>query len=124
MDIVTIITTIGTVLTAFGGAELIKWLIKWFANRKANKRKTEAHADQEEVKAESEEFEYLRNRITFKEEQLIRAEQREADKTKEIRRLNSENLELVRKITMLETERSMKLCEVRNCASRVPQSGY
>lgn len=120
MNIATIITTISTVLATLGGSELIKW----FVNRKANKRKTEAYADQEEVKAESEEFEYLRNRITFKEEQLIRAEQREADKTKEIRRLNSENLELVRKITMLETERSMKLCEVRNCASRVPQSGY
>ena len=120
MDIATIITMVVSVLTTSSVVEVVKWL----ANRKNKARENDAIADQEETKAEKEEFEYLRDRIAFKEKQLLSAEEREKDKTAEIRRLNTENLELVREITMLKTERAMKLCEVRNCKERVPQSGY
>lgn len=113
MDITTIVTIISSVLTTLGGAELVKWLL----NRKANSRIKEAEAD-------TSEFTVLRDTMIFLEQQLKEKEERFAEQTAVVRKLNAENLELTRKTAMLETERSLKLCERRNCGQRQPQSGY
>lgn len=113
MDITTIITIISSVLTTLGGAELVKWLL----NRKANSRIKEAEADISE-------FTVLRDTMIFLEQQLKEKEERFAEQTGVVRKLNAENLELTRKTAMLETERGLKLCERRNCSQRQPQSGY
>lgn len=108
-----ILLTVASILTALGGWEMVKYLI----NRKTNGRVAEAQAD-------SSEFTVLRDTVVFLQEQLQKKEERFAEQTDLVRRLTSENLELTRENSMLKTERSLKLCERRNCGQRQPQSGY
>ena len=92
-------------------------MIKYLINRKTNTRKAEAEAD-------SSEFTVLRDTVVFLQEQLQKKEERFAEQTDLVRKLTSENLELTRENAMLKAERSLKLCERRNCMNREPQSGY
>lgn len=114
MEYITIIVTaFGTGIGSIGGWELVKW----FLNRKSNKRMAEAQADDSE-------FSVLSKTNTFLQEQLAKKEERFAEQTDRIRALTSENIQLTGRVARLEAERCMKLCEVRNCPSRQPQSGY
>lgn len=108
-----VILTAASILGTLGGWEMIKYLI----NRKTNTRKAEAEAD-------SSEFTVLRDTVVFLQEQLQKKEERFAEQTDLVRKLTSENLELTRENAMLKAERSLKLCERRNCMNREPQSGY
>ena len=108
-----IVLTVASVLGTLGGWEMIKYLL----NRKTNTRKAEAEAD-------SSEFTVLRDTVVFLQEQLQKKEERFAEQTDLVRKLTSENLELTRENAMLKAERSLKLCERRNCMNREPQSGY
>ena len=92
-------------------------MIKYLINRKTNTRKAAAEAD-------SSEFTVLRDTVVFLQEQLQKKEERFAEQTDLVRKLTSENLELTRENAMLKAERSLKLCERRNCMNREPQSGY
>lgn len=100
-------------VSAIGGIELFKWLF----TRKEQQRKADAEADQSE-------FATLRDTIIFLQNQLKLKEERFAEQTKRVRELTDENLRLTRSVAMLELERSMKLCERRNCQQREPYSGY
>jgi len=102
-----------TVITSLGGFEFIKWAV----TRKYGKRVDEATADDSE-------FGVLRKQIEFLQEQLLKKEERFASQTDVLRATTARELELTRKVSVLETERALKLCERRNCASREPQSGY
>nr|DAF01777.1 MAG TPA: Protein of unknown function (DUF1378) [Caudoviricetes sp.] len=112
-DIVQILTTIATIIATLGGWETIKY----FLNRKTNKRKAEAEAD-------SVEFTVLRQSVEFLQVQLQNKEKRFAEEIEVVRKLTTENLQLTSENVKLKTERSLKLCERRNCAQREPQSGY
>lgn len=117
MEIVTvIITAVGSLL----GWEGVRWLI----TRKSNARIVSAEADTAEVKAEVDEFHHLRDMVEWLQQRLYEKEERFAEQTKLVRELQRELLESEKKVAMLETERSMKLCQVRGCAKREPQSGY
>lgn len=107
------IVTIGGVVVALGGIEFIKW----FATRKQQRRKAEAEADHSELSTTKETIQFLQDQLKLKEERF-------AEQTQRVRKLTDENLELTRKVAMLELERSMKLCERRNCPNREPESGY
>lgn len=104
---------VSAIVGSLGFWELIKYLI----NRRANSRKADSEAD-------ASEFSVLRDTMIFMENQLKNKEERFAEQTAVVRKLNAENLELVREVTMLKTERGLKLCERRNCLKREPQSGY
>lgn len=108
-----ILALIGSIVGSLGFWELIKYLI----NRKTNARKAESEAD-------ASEFSVLRDTVIFLQEQLHKKEERFAAQTELVRKLTAENLELTREVTMLKTERGLKLCERRNCLTREPQSGY
>lgn len=108
-----VILTAASILGTLGGWEMIKYLL----NRKTNTRKAEAEAD-------SSEFTVLRDTVVFLQEQLQKKEERFAEQTDLVRKLTAENLELTRENAMLKAERSLKLCERRNCMNREPQSGY
>lgn len=119
---------------AVGGLEFFKWL--W--NRKSNKRLASAQADMAEIEAETAEFRLLRERLMLadeqlvkKEEQLAKKEDRFQEQTEVVRNINRQLLEsanevgrLSARISALEAERKMKLCERRGCVQREPQSGY
>lgn len=109
----TFITVIISAVTTLGGWEMIKY----FLNRKTNKRNAETESD-------SLEFGTLRDTVNFLQDQLRQKEERFAEQTELVRELNSENLELTKKLTALEMKCEYKICNVRNCAQREPQSGY
>lgn len=131
MEIREILITAGSVITSLGGFELVKWIFKWIVNRKSNKRVAEANADSVELKNDIDEFHFLKERIEFKDKQLIEKEERFMKQTEHVMSLNKQLLEqtiengkLQAEVSALRAERKMKLCEVRSCGEREPQSGY
>lgn len=127
MDMTTIVASFGGVLTALGGWEFVKWLL----NRKSNERIAAANAENIELKNEVDEFHFLRERLVFKEQEMMEKEKRFVEQTDVVRDLQRklldqtiENGKLLARISALEAERAMKLCERRGCATRQPQSGY
>lgn len=127
MEVGTIITSAITMITALGGLEFLKWL--W--TRKSKARMAAAEANAAELKAEKDEYYLLRERLEFMDKQMIEKEQRLNEQTNLLRDTNRQLLEQIKengllsaKIASLEAERAMKLCQVRNCAMREPQSGY
>lgn len=127
MEIGTVITSVVSLLAALGGLEFLKWL--W--TRKSKARLAAAEADAAELKASADEYHLLKERIDNLNEQLANKEKRFDEQTQLLRQTNKELLEQIKengllaaKIAALEAERAMKLCQVRNCAKREPQSGY
>ncbi len=108
-----VLAAILTTVTTLGGWETVKY----FIHRKSNRRIAEAQAD-------SSEFTVLRDTMIFLEQQLKEKEERFAEQTGVVRKLNAENLDLTRENAKLMTENELKLCERRNCGQREPQSGY
>lgn len=113
MEVASVIGVATAMVTALGGFEFIKWVVA----RKQGKRVEEASADDSE-------FSVLRKQIEFLQEQLLKKEERFAAQTDALRDATRKELELTREVTMLKTERSLKLCERRMCGERLPQSGY
>lgn len=127
MEIHTIVASLGGVLTALGGWKLVEWLL----NRNSNKRIAEANAESIELKNERDEFHFLRERLEYKDAAMMEKEKRFIEQTELVRSLNRqlldqtiENGKLQARISALEAERAMKLCEKRGCLQREPQSGY
>lgn len=128
------IQDISAIVIAFGGLELLKWLY----TRKSKSRMAEAEAELAKLKADKEEFHFLRERIDFLNKdiesyQITARETRKQydEQTQHVRTLNQklidkeqENGDLKAKIAELLAERKMKLCERRGCEKRQPQSGY
>ena len=92
MDVVsTVASLIGT---------LSVWeMIKYFINRKTNKRKEEAEADSAELAV-------IRETVTFLQERLKESEERYADQTARLRKTQDENFTLLREKAMLELKLS------------------
>ena len=127
MDISTLMASFGGMLTALG----VKELIMWWLNRKSNARIAEADAEKAELRNEVDEFHFLRERLEFKDKELMEKERRFVEQTDIVRELNKklleqtiENGKLQARVAELEAERKMKLCERRGCMERQPQSGY
>lgn len=122
-----IVSQVAALLMALGGLEFLKWL--W--TRKSKARLAAAEADAAELKASADEYHLLKERIDNLNEQLANKEQRFDEQTQLLRQTNKELLDEIKqngllsaKIAALEAERAMKLCQVRNCPKREPQSGY
>ena len=127
MDINSIITSIVSLIAALGGIEFLKWL--W--TRKSKARMAAAEADAAELKVEKDEFQLIRERLQYSDQQLMEKEQRFNEQTNLLRDTNRQLLEQIKengllsaKVASLEAERAMKLCQVRMCPKREPQSGY
>lgn len=122
-----IITTLITCLTSCSVIELARWLY----NRKPDKAKREAEAMQTRIAAKEDEHDYLRKRLELVEKDVYEKEQRFLETNAHVRELSAQLLEkeatngkLAARVAELEAERKIKLCEVRRCGSREPQSGY
>lgn len=127
MDINSIITSVVSLIAALGGIEFLKWL--W--TRKSKARMAAAEADAAELKVEKDEFQLIRERLQYSDQQLMEKEQRFNEQTNLLRDTNRQLLEQIKengllsaKVASLEAERAMKLCQVRMCPKREPQSGY
>ena len=108
-----VIETIASVLTVMGGWEAARY----FISRKTNRRK-------EEAEAETAEFGVLRETVEFLQSQLREKEQRFAEQTELVRKLNTEILELTKQRAKLELDLQRHRCVVKGCASRDPQNGF
>lgn len=134
MDWAEVVGVVATVLTALGGLELFKWLYTRRSKRKesmANAEKAEAEAEKAEVeveglelKNEEDEFHFLRDRLKYKDEELMAKDKRITELVERVIEKTMENGTLSARISALEAERKMKLCERRGCPERQPQSGY
>lgn len=127
MEIGTIISSVVSLLVALGGLEFLKWL--W--TRKSKARMAAAEADAAELRASADEYHLLKERIDNLNEQLMNKEKRFDEQTSLLRQTNKELMEEIKKngllsaeVAELKAERAMKLCQVRNCPNREPQSGY
>lgn len=134
MEIEQIVTIVVTVMGAFGGLECIKWLYTRRSKRKeaiADADKAEAEAEKVgveveslELKNEEDEFHFLRDRLKYKDEELMSKDKRIMELVERVIEKTMENGTLSARISALEAERELKLCERRMCAERLPQSGY
>ena len=97
MDIITIITSIASLL----GTLSIWEAVKYWLNRKTNKRMEEAEAD-------SKEFATLRDMIEFLQSQLKEKEERFADQTARLRKTQDENFNLLEEKALLEMQLAKK----------------
>ena len=104
-------------VTALGGIEGIKQLIKWWMSRKPNARIEAAHADVEEFKA-------LREYNEFLQKQLSEKEQRFVEQTDRLRKAQDELFTLKEANSDLKLELALKRCERKKCGDREPQNGY
>lgn len=118
------------ILTILGSTGVLE-IVKYFINRKSNERMAQANVDSVELKNDVDEFHFLRERLEFKDKELMEKEQRFVEQTELVRQLNRQLLEQTiengkcqSRISELEAERRMKLCERRGCKDRIPQSGY
>lgn len=88
-----------------------------FNYRRNEERKSDAEADALVEENNRKSVEWLEKRI----------EQRDAKIDglyAELRKEQSEKLELLHKLHQLEIEHTLKRCEVKNCGGRKPPSGY
>ena len=108
-----IIETLLTVITALGGFEAIKY----FLNRKTNKRKAVAEAD-------SAEFNVLREYNEFLQRQLSDKEERFTNQTDRLRTIQDEYFDLMKKNAQTELELQKFRCIRAKCPNREPQNGY
>ncbi len=104
-------------VTALGGIEGIKQLIKWWMSRKTNARIEDVHADVEEFKA-------LREYNEFLQKQLSEKEQRFVEQTDRLRKVQDELFTLKEANSDLKLELALKRCERKKCGDREPQNGY
>jgi hypothetical protein len=123
----TTIETIVTIVSALGGFELIKW----FYTRKSKAKVEEAEAEVARIKADADEYHLIRERLDLLNKDMIEKEKRFMEQTNHVRELNRQLIDkeveignYKAKVSELEAERKMKLCERRGCANRQPQSGY
>lgn len=107
-------------VTAMGGIEGVKQLVKWWMNRKTELRKEDASADSMEDENERKQVQWLEDRIAQRDLKIdaLYAElrQEQASHLDEIHKRHEVELKL--------KESEMKRCEVRKCLDREPQTGY
>lgn len=107
-------------ITALGGIEGVKQLVKWWVNRRFERRKADASADVAEFDAERQQVDWLEKRLAQRDTKVDAL-------YGEVRKLENEKLELVYKNHELELqlkEAEMKKCLKRGCGDREPPSDY
>lgn len=125
---------ISLILTALGGFEFIKWVF----TRKQNARMAETKADDAEFEKYQKQIDYANERLLLKDQRIEEKDkllsgkddryhelsQKYHEQTLVLRDTNSKLLAAKEEIADLREERAKKLCEVKKCNKREPQSGY
>ena len=95
MDMMSIASTVASLI----GTLSIWEMVKYFLNRKTNKRKEEAEADSAELAV-------LRETINYLQEKFKESLERYDDQTARLRKTQDENFQLLREKAMLELQLS------------------
>lgn len=120
MEYTTILELAATISGTIGGWELIKYML----NIRTNKRKERAEANKAEAEADNADFSLLRETIEFLQQQLKEKEERFANQTERLRKVQDDYFEEVKKSNSLELELQRFRCVRPKCAQREPQNGY
>lgn len=116
------------IVGTLGGFEFIKWAWDKFFNRKNNARIADSEAD-------ASEFHILQEQIIFLQQQLKEKEERFAEQTDLLRKVQRELLDLekeksvmevgyLKRIAELELELTMKRCDEHDCPFRQPPTAH
>lgn len=104
-------------VTALGGIEGIKQLIKWWMSRKTNARIEDAHADVESSRLYGSTTSSCRSSFRWKEQRFV-------EQTDRLRKVQDELFTLKETNSDLKLELALKRCERKKCGDREPQNGY
>lgn len=107
-------------VTALGGVEGIKQLLKWWMFRKTDARKEDASADAVENENERKQVDWLEKRMAERDAKIdglyIELRKEQSDKLQVIHEKHELELRL--------KEAEIKKCDVRGCPNRQPPSDY
>lgn len=109
-----------TLVSALGGLEALKWLAGFWMNRRTEARKQVAVADSMVEENNRKQVDWLERRVMDREERLDALNE-------ELRRLQEEKMDWMRRYHELELAEKLaaiKRCDIRGCAKRVPPSDY
>lgn len=115
-----ILGTLATVVTSLGGWEAVKY----FLNRKTNKRKEEAEADIAEFGVLRDTVQFLQEQLHNMVEQDAAKEKRFVEQTTRLRETQDREHKLMLEKAALELELQKYRCVVPKCLKREPQNGY
>ena len=114
------ITTILAFITAMGGLEAVKWLVRYITCRKTDARKEEASVN-------SMEEENRRKKVDWLEERLTQRDEKIDGLYIELRKEQEEKIDWIHKcheVELAQKESEVKKCEIRGCVKRIPPSEY
>ena len=107
-------------LTAMGGLEAVKWLVRYITCRKTDARKEEASVN-------SMEEENRRKKVDWLEERLTQRDEKIDGLYIELRKEQEEKIDWIHKcheVELIQKESEVKKCEIRGCVKRMPPSDY
>ncbi len=116
-DIFGIVASMGA---AVGGWEFIKYML----NIRTNKRKENYEADKAKAEAKSADFDVLRETTEFLQQQLKEKEERFANQTERLRKVQDDYFTLLQEKAKVDLELQRFRCVRPKCAQREPQNGY
>lgn len=120
MEYTDIFSTIASMSAVLGGWELIKYML----NIRNNKRKERAEADKAEAEANGAEFGVLRETVEFLQQQLKDKEERFAEQTDRLRKVQDDYFKLLKEDAQKDLELQKYRCVRPKCLDREPQNGY
>ena len=115
MDYTSIMEITASMGAAIGGWEFIKYML-------ADKAKAEA--DKAEAEANSADFSVLRETVEFLQQQLKEKEERFANQTDRLRKVQDDYFTLLQEKAKTDLELQRFRCVRPKCAQREPQNGY
>lgn len=113
-------TLIVTIVSALGGIEGVKWIIRFWVNRKTDARKEDAAADSLEDENERKQVAWLEDRVNQRDAKIDAL-------YIELREEQSAKLDLIYKLHECELklkEAEIRRCDIRKCAKREPPSDF
>ena len=127
MDYTNILEISASMDAAIGGWEFIKYMLNIRTKKRkerseADKPKTEV--DKAEAEANSADFSVLRETVEFLQQQLKDKEERFANQTDRLRKVQDDYFELLKTDAQKDLELQRFRCVRPKCAQREPQNGY
>ena len=127
MDYSSILEISASMGAAIGGWEFIKYILNIRTNKRKEKSeadKAKAEADKAEAEANSADFSVLRETVEFLQQQLKEKEERFANQTDRLRKVQDDYFELLKADAQKDLELQRFRCVRPKCAQREPQNGY
>mgnify|MGYP007085809124 CR=1 FL=1 len=109
------ITTILAFITAMGGLEAVKWIVRYISCRK------------KEASVCNLEEENRRKKVDWLEDRLTQRDEKTDGLYIELRKEQEEKINWIHKcheVELIKKESEVKKCEIRGCTQRMPPSDY